>query len=72
MLIGRWGLPVPRQAPLYMVSGAPIPVPEVARDDPGFEAAVDRVHAQVVDALQALYDRHKASYGWADRPLVIE
>jgi hypothetical protein len=27
---------------------------------------------QVVAALQDLYDRHKASYGWADRPLVIE
>jgi hypothetical protein len=29
-------------------------------------------HAQVVAALQELYDRHKAAYGWADRPLSIE
>jgi hypothetical protein len=27
---------------------------------------------QVVAALAALYDRHKGSYGWEDRPLSIE
>jgi hypothetical protein len=36
------------------------------------QATVDKVHAQVMEALQQLYDRHKASYGWADRPLSIE
>ena len=36
------------------------------------QATVDAVHARVLEALQALYDRHKASYGWADRPLSIE
>eukprot|EP00877_Chromochloris_zofingiensis_P005689 jgi/Chrzof1/15120/Cz09g27290.t1_DGAT2D[v5.2] len=71
-LVGRWGLPVPRKQPLYMVSGAPIPVPKVAKDSPEFEATVDKVHDQVVNALQDLYDRHKASYGWQDRPLEIE
>jgi 2-acylglycerol O-acyltransferase 2 len=71
-LVGRWGLPVPRPAPLYMVSGKPIPVPKLAKDHPDFEATVDKVHKQVLDALQELYDRHKASYGWADRPLQIE
>ncbi len=38
---------------------------------PQFEATVDKVHAQVCDALQAMYDRHKAEYGWDDRPLII-
>lgn len=27
---------------------------------------------QVVQSLQALYDKHKGSYGWEDRPLSIE
>jgi hypothetical protein len=27
------------------------------RNDPGFEAEVDRVHALVIEALQDLYDR---------------
>ena len=36
-LVGRWGLPVPRRAELYMVSGPPVPVPKVARDSPEFD-----------------------------------
>jgi hypothetical protein len=42
-LVGRWGLPVPRQVPLYMVSGQPIPVPRVAPDHPDYNATVDKV-----------------------------
>jgi 2-acylglycerol O-acyltransferase 2 len=71
-MVGRWGLPIPRQVPLYMVMGKPIPVPKLPRDHPEFEATVDHIHKQVVEALQDLYDRHKASYGWGDRPLSIE
>eukprot|EP00882_Tetradesmus_deserticola_P018110 GHRQ01019435.1.p1 GENE.GHRQ01019435.1~~GHRQ01019435.1.p1 ORF type:complete len:285 (+),score=101.13 GHRQ01019435.1:382-1236(+) len=72
LLVGRWGTPLPRKVPLYMVSGVPIPVPKVDKADPKFDETVDAVHAQVVAQLQELYDRHKASYGWADRPLIIE
>lgn len=61
------------QVPLFQVSGRPIPVPKVDKNDTEkFNAAVDEVHAAVVDEMQALYDRHKATYGWADRPLSIE
>jgi hypothetical protein len=47
--------------------------PPGTQDDPGFDVEVDRVHALVVDELQALYDRHKAeyAYSWANRPLVL-
>ncbi|WIA23591.1 hypothetical protein OEZ85_000302 [Tetradesmus obliquus] len=73
LLVGRWGTPLPRKVPLYMVSGTPIPVPQVDKADmEKFNRTVDEVHAKVVAQLQELYDRHKASYGWADRPLVIE
>jgi 2-acylglycerol O-acyltransferase 2 len=70
--IGRWGLPVPKHVPLYMVTGKPIVVPKLSRDHPEFEATVDRVHQQVVQAVQQLYEDHMAEYGWQDRPLEIE
>ena len=38
-LVGRWGLPVPRRAELFMVSGPPVPVPKVARDSPDFDVS---------------------------------
>lgn len=74
VLIGRWGLPVPRRVPLMMASGKAIHVEQVARDDPRFAAAVDAAHARVVEALQGLYERQRATYDpcWADRPLSIE
>jgi len=34
---GRLGLPIPRPQPLFCVSGPPIPVPKVPKDDPDFE-----------------------------------
>lgn len=73
-LVGRWSLPVPRQVPLFQVCGAPIPVPHIdpAADPEAFKTAVDEVHAQVVTAMQELYDRYKVNYGWENRPLVIE
>jgi hypothetical protein len=43
-----------------------------AADPEAFKKAVDEVHARVVTAVQELYDRHKAEYGWENRPLVIE
>ncbi|KAG1673426.1 hypothetical protein FOA52_002191 [Chlamydomonas sp. UWO 241] len=70
-LYGRFGLPLPRPLPIFMVTGKAIKVTKTAKDDPGFDAEVDRVHALVVSELQALYDRHKAEYGWANRPLVL-
>eukprot|EP00775_Hariotina_reticulata_P011662 gene11662-11805_t len=73
--VGRWGLtPVPHPAPMFRVSGAPIAVPRIdpAADPEAFKKAVDEVHAQVVTAVQELYDRHRTQYGWEQRPLVIE
>jgi hypothetical protein len=39
--------------------------------DPGFDSYVDSLHATFTTELEALYYRHRAEYGWADRPLVI-
>jgi len=38
-------------------AGSPIPVTKTARDAPGYEAEVDRVHGLVMSELVALYDR---------------
>jgi diacylglycerol O-acyltransferase 2, plant len=70
-LYGRWGLPLPRRVPILMVTGTPIEVPHMEKDHPDFDKTVDEVHAQVIQALQDLYDKYKAQYGWADRPLEI-
>lgn len=71
---GRFGTPLPRSEPIYMVTGHAVVVHQKnPKEDPlGFDAEVDRAHAAVVEELKGLYDRHKASYGWQDRPLVIQ
>jgi 2-acylglycerol O-acyltransferase 2 len=70
-LYGRWGLPLPRRVPIMMVTGTPIPVPHLAKDHPEYAAAVEEVHAKVMQATQDLYDKYKGLYGWEDRPLEI-
>mmetsp|Transcript_22134 Transcript_22134/g.61235 ORF Transcript_22134/g.61235 Transcript_22134/m.61235 type:complete len:334 (-) Transcript_22134:512-1513(-) len=71
LMYGSFGLPIPRKREVYMVTGKAVPVRHLQPDHPEYEAEVDRVHKQVVDQLQDLYDRHKAEFGWADRPLRI-
>eukprot|EP00873_Tetraselmis_striata_P020064 jgi/Tetstr1/440328/TSEL_028665.t1 len=73
LMYGRCGLPIPRPAPIMMACGLPVPAgPGLPKDHPDFDATVDKVHQQLVDAMQQLYDNHKAMYGWADKPLVID
>lgn len=69
---GWMGLPVPRPLPIYMVNGKAIKVPKIARDDPDFEKQVDVLLDTVINETIALYNRHRAEYGWADRPLSVE
>lgn len=71
---GRFGTPLPRSKPIFMVTGRPVKVKKTdpKQDLSGFEAEVDRAHAAVVEELKGLYDRHKAEYGWQNRPLVIQ
>lgn len=64
-------LPVPSRVPLMMAIGKAIPVKKVDPSDPGFAAAVEATHADVVDAVNELYNRHKHTYGWSKRPLEI-
>lgn len=45
IMYGVLGLPIPRPAPIYMVSGKPVPVPRGVdkADKPAFDAAVDKL-----------------------------
>ncbi|KAI8477462.1 MAG: diacylglycerol acyltransferase-domain-containing protein [Monoraphidium minutum] len=71
IITGRWGLPLPYKVPLHAVVGPPVPVRQLPRGHPEFDAAVAEAHAAYVDALSGLYHRHRAAYGWGDRPLTI-
>ncbi|GIL50994.1 hypothetical protein Vafri_7066 [Volvox africanus] len=71
-LTGWMGLPVPKPLPIYMVNGRPIPVPKVPRDSPDFDKEVDKLLDACIKELGEMYDRHRAEYGWSNRPLSIE
>lgn len=70
-LYGIGKSPIPRRVRLLMVVGAPVRVTKTARSDPNFQAVVDATHQAYMDALQALYDKHKRMYGWEDHPLIM-
>lgn len=72
VLYGMWGTSIPHPAPLRMAVGVPVPVgPAMQRDAPGFDERVEQVHAAVVEAIRAVYYKHRGAYGWADRELVV-
>lgn len=71
LLYGIAKSPIPRRVRLLMVVGKPVKVEKTARSDPNFQAVVDSTHQAYMDALQALYDKHKGLYGWEDHPLVM-
>jgi hypothetical protein len=70
-LYGVAKTPVPRRVRLLMVVGAPVKVQKTVRTDPNFQSVVDATHQAYMDALQALYDKHKARYGWENHPLIM-
>lgn len=58
-----WGL-MPHRVPTTVVVGAPLKVDKYEGDlhSAAFDAAVDKLHARYVAALQALWDKHKDTY----------
>lgn len=65
---GAAGTPLPRRVPMTVVIGAPLTLP---RDpDPKPEIVQAGLDAYI-EALQALYERHRAKYGHAAIPLRI-
>ena len=71
LLYGIAYLPIPRRVRLLMVVGAPVTVVKTPRSDSNFQSIVDDTHRRYMEALRALYDKHKGVYGWEDHPLIM-
>ena len=67
---GSFGF-LPKRVPLDMVVGAPIE-PQCATPGKPTDAEVAEAHAAYIRALKALFDEHKASFGFAQRELVVK
>jgi hypothetical protein len=68
---GRWGLPIPYRIPVMGVMGPPIQTAHLKCEDPSMET-VREVQKQLIDEMQALFDRHKKIYGWEHTRLTIK
>lgn len=66
---GRCFLPIPYRIPIYGVMATPI---RVEQSDEPKQEDIDRIHAEMVASMRALFDEHKASYGWADKQLIVK
>lgn len=74
LFYGRWGLPIPFRTKLLYVIGKPIfpnnndnCLIENVDDD----CKVNDMHQRFCQEIQHIFDRHKESYGWADKILKI-
>ena len=71
LILGRFGLPIPKKMMIMSVIGEVIPVPKVDKNDPTFDKVVDEIQQKVCDGIQKVYYKYRCIYGWGDRPLEI-
>lgn len=66
---GRFGLPIPIRVPIAIIMGEPILVEK--NDNPSF-AEIEELKQTAINAVQDLFDKHKAAYGWSHKTLIIK
>ena len=71
IIVGRWGLPIPKKVMIMTVAGKAIEVEKMDRNDPRYAEYVDEVQQKVADELQRVYYKYRCVYGWDNRPLEI-
>lgn len=67
---GAWGSPVPKPGTLAVVVGTPMRIKKV-EPEAITRQLVDKTHAAFVDALRALFDKHKKQCGYPDAELEV-
>ncbi|KAJ1486841.1 hypothetical protein T484DRAFT_1788442 [Baffinella frigidus] len=68
---GRFFLNIPRRVNVTMLVGKPIYTTKKEEKDITPED-VDRVHQQLLDAVQDMFDSHKAALGWGHKIMSFE
>ncbi len=66
---GRFFLPIPYRVPIVGIMAKPIEVPK--NDNPS-EEEIEKYHNMLLDEMVKLFDRHKESYGWGNKQLIIK
>eukprot|EP00308_Calcidiscus_leptoporus_P022171 CAMPEP_0119365672 /NCGR_PEP_ID=MMETSP1334-20130426/12588_1 /TAXON_ID=127549 /ORGANISM="Calcidiscus leptoporus, Strain RCC1130" /LENGTH=354 /DNA_ID=CAMNT_0007381705 /DNA_START=132 /DNA_END=1196 /DNA_ORIENTATION=+ len=65
---GRFGLPIPRRVNITMLFGAPISVEHIEHPS---QQQVDELHEKYLQAIQQLFDKHRAALGWNHKTLRV-
>ncbi len=63
LIWGVMGSPIPKQVPMHLVLGSPIPVKQSDNPDP---AEVEATLQKFIEAMKFLFEKHKAEAGYAD------
>jgi len=64
---GRFGLPIPHRTPITMLFGDPVSVAQKI-PDPTAEQ-IDEVHQKLLDGIEDVFNKHKASLGWGHKKI---
>lgn len=70
-LIAFWGrmlLPIPYRVPIVGIMGKPIEIPK--KENPSNEE-IAHYHQILLEEMVKLFDKHKESYGWGNKKLII-
>lgn len=56
VIVGRWGLPIPKKVMLMSVIGHAIGVKKMDKNEPGYDEYVDEIQQKVADEIQRVQE----------------